>query len=158
MNRPKRLFRWSIVPLGLGLLALALGLSGCFRGGWHGPYEPARFDSRLDHVQEELAEELELKPHQEAEFDALMVEYRQLAHRWRSGWHQSAVEARGALEREPADAVALGDALKQRVRGRPSDAELETLIDKTVAFYATLEPAQQQEVSKRLLRHLRRHT
>jgi Spy/CpxP family protein refolding chaperone len=158
MNRPKRLFRWSAVPLALGLLALTLGLTGCFRGGWHGPYDPARFEERLNHIQEEIAEELEIEPHQEEAFNALMADYRQLARQWREGWNQAAVDARPAVEREPADAFAVGELLKQRVRARPDNAALEALIDKSVAFFNTLEPAQQEEVRARLLRHLRRHT
>lgn len=155
-HRIRRLLGWKGAGIPLLALAAALALQGCFRGHWHGRYDAQRFEERMDWVQEELAEELEIQPHQQADFDALMAEYRQVARQWRDGWHATAVDVRGALEREPADAVAVGEALKQRLRERTDDATLERLIDRTVVFYNTLQPEQQEEVREHMLRHLRR--
>jgi hypothetical protein len=85
-----------------------------------------------------------------------MAQYRQVARQWRDGWHETGLDVKQALEREPTDAAAVGGALKRRIHQRPDDATLERLIDESVAFYNTLSPEQQLDVRDRMLRHLRR--
>ena len=159
MNRFARFLRrrrtWGMLGL-LVLVAAALGLQGCYRGQWHGRYDPARFDERMSDIQADIADELELRPEQRPAFEALMAQYRGVARQWRDGWQETGTQVRQALEQEPADATAVGDALKRRMRQRVDDATLEKLIDDTVAFYQTLDPQQQEEVREHLLRHLRR--
>ena len=144
--------------LGLVVLAAtAIGLQGCFRGGyWHGRHDPAAFDARLNDMQEELADHLKITPAQKPQFDALMAEYRQTARDWRDGWRQTGLQVQAALERDPADADAVAAALKQQVHQRMDEAALNKLIDDTVAFYRTLNPDQQQEIRERLLKRLKR--
>lgn len=156
MNRTHWLFgrRWWLA--GITLLVAAVGLGGCFRGHWGSPESNARFEAHLDDAQQELASQLEIKPYQQADFDALMAQYREVTRKWRGGWLDTAKEVKQGLEQDPADADAIGAALKQRIEQRPSDEELKRLVDQTVAFYRTLEPQQQQEVRDHLLRHLRR--
>lgn len=144
---------------GLGIVLLlgsALSLQGCFRGHWHGRYDPARFDEHLSEIQADIADELKITDAQKPAFDALMAEYRQVAHQWRDGWHETGLDVKQALERDPADTTAIGEALKQRIRQRPDDATLEKLVDDSVAFFNTLSPEQQQNVRDHMLRHLRR--
>ncbi len=48
--------------------------------------------------------------------------------------------------------------MKRFLREKPSHAELEALIDRTMAFYNKLDPDQQRKVRRRLARHARRHS
>jgi Spy/CpxP family protein refolding chaperone len=159
MHRMFRFFtrRRALGALGIVLLlGSTLGLQGCFRGHWHGRYDPARFDEHLNDIQADIADELKITDAQKPAFDALMAQYRQVARQWRDGWHETGLDVKQALEREPTDAAAVGGALKRRIHQRPDDATLERLIDESVAFYNTLSPEQQLDVRDRMLRHLRR--
>jgi LTXXQ motif family protein len=139
------------------LLGTTLGLQGCFHGRWHHGYDPAALDKHVDEIQADVAEELKVTPAQKPAFDALVAEYRQVAHQYRDGWHDTAVEVKQDLERQPLDAATIGDALKRRIHQRPNDATLDKLVDDSVAFYNTLSPEQQQTVHDHVLRRLQRH-
>ena len=157
MNRWSPRFTRRALFGALGALALvgsAFTLQG-FRGPWHGRFDPARFDERMNDMQQEIAERLNLTPQQQPQFDALMAQFRELAKERRDRWHQTAVEVKQALERSPADAAAVGEALKKQVHNRVDPARLDPLIDATLSFYNTLQPEQQQLVQKHLQRRLR---
>jgi Spy/CpxP family protein refolding chaperone len=156
MSRISRFFNRRTLVGGALVLTAVLGLSGCWHSRWHGRYDPARLDERLSDIQEDVASDLKITPAQKPAFDALMAEYKQAAHGWRDGWHQTGLEVKTALEQQPADATAVGAALKRQVHQRMDEATLDKLIDDTVAFYNTLEPEQQQQVRDRMLRHLQR--
>ena len=132
------------------LLAALVGLQGCFRSYGHSRYSPERMEKRMDHVQEHLSDFLEIRPEQQQGFQALMDEYRSLAKRWATDWRSSKVKMNDILKAETLDIGALGETLKGFLRKKPADAELEALIDRTIAFYRTLDAEQQQKVHKRL--------
>ena len=159
MHRYNRWFtRRRAFGVGIAAALVALvGLQGCHRGGWHGRGDPARFEERMNDVQAEIADELELQPAQRPEFDGLMERYKELARQWRTGWRDTAQTVYGAVETQPADARAVGEALKQRFRERPDPAVIDRLIDDTVAFYETLTPEQQEVAREHVAKRLRWH-
>ncbi|HKI98695.1 MAG TPA: Spy/CpxP family protein refolding chaperone [bacterium] len=137
----------------LGLGVAALGLQG-FRGPWHHGYDPARFDKRMDHIQEEIAEDLHLTAQQKPQFEALMARARELAKERRERWHQTAADVKAALEKDPADPDTVATTIKNQMHQRVDQAKLDQLIDDTAAFYRTLDPQQQEQVRKHMLRRL----
>ncbi len=154
MNRIRnRYFRRSLMAFGL-LLAGLVGLSGCFR---HSGDLVERTEKRMDWVQEEVAEELEIKPHQETAYKALMDRYRELAVGWATRLKANKQELKTAIEAESPDLEVVRGLLKRYIQEKPADAQIETLIDQTVDFYATLDPEQQETVLKKLRRHSRWH-
>ena len=145
------------------VLAALLGLQGCFRshshwGHGHGGNSTERMEKGMDQVQEHVSEFLEIRPEQQEGFQALMDQYRGLARRWATDWRASKVKMNDILQAETLDIDALGETLKGFLRKKPADPELETLIDRTIAFYRTLDAEQQEKVHKRLAKHARRHS
>ncbi len=140
------------------MLAALMGLQGCFRGYSHGRHSPERMEKRMDHVQEHLSDFLDIRPEQQQGFQALMDEYRGLARRFTTDWRASKVKMNDILKAETLDIDALGETLKSFLRQKPADAELEALIDRTIAFYRTLDAEQQEKVNQRLAKHARRHS
>lgn len=154
MNRNRnRYFRRPLMAFGL-LLAGLVGLSGCFR---HSGDLIERTEKRMDWVQEEVAEELEIKPHQETAYKALMDNYREMAIGWATRLKANKQELKTAFEAESPDLEVVRGLLKRYIREKPADAEIEALIDETVDFYATLDPEQQETIRKKLRRHSRWH-
>jgi len=140
------------------MLAALLGLQGCFRSYSHGGHSTERMEKKMDNIQEHVSDFLEIRPEQQEGFQALMNEYRDLAKRWSTDWRASKVKMNDILQAETLDPEALGESLKGLLREKPADAELEALIDRTLAFYRTLDAEQQQKVHKRLAKHARRHS
>ena len=148
-----RYFRRSLMAFGL-LLTGMVGLSGCYRSSGD---LVERAEKRMNWVQEEVAEELEIKLHQEAAYKALMDNYRELAVGWATRLKTNKQELKTAIEAESPDLEVVRGLLKRFIQEKPGDAEFEALIDQTVDFYATLETEQQETVLKKLRRHSRWH-
>ncbi len=148
-----RYFRRSLMAFGL-LLTGMVGLSGCYRSSGD---LVERAEKRMNWVQEEVAEELEIKLHQEAAYKALMDNYRELAIEWATRLKTNKQELKTAIEAESPDLEVVRGLLKRFIQEKPGDAEFEALIDQTVDFYATLETEQQETVLKKLRRHSRWH-
>ena len=145
--------------LGLVVMLVALvGLQGCIRSYGHGRQSPERMEKRMDNIQEHVSDFLEIRPEQEEGFQALMEEYKGLARRWSTDWRSSKAKMNDILQAETLDIDALGETLKDFLRKKPADAELEALIDRTLAFYRTLDSEQQEKVKKRLSKQARRHS
>ncbi|MEE8436038.1 MAG: periplasmic heavy metal sensor [bacterium] len=140
------------------MLAAVVGLQGCFRSYGHDRHSPERMEQRMDDVQEHVSDFLEIRPEQQEGFQALMDGYRGLAKRWAADWRSSKDKMNDILQAETLDIDALGETLKGFLRKKPADAELEALIDRTIAFYRTLDAEQQEKLQKRLARHARRHS
>ena len=145
------------------MLAALLGLQGCFRshshwGHGHGGHSTERMEKKMDNIQEHVSDFLEIRPEQQEGFQALMNEYRGLARRWSTDWRASKGNMSEILQAETLDIDALGEVLKSFLRKKPADAELEALIDRTLAFYRTLDAEQQQKIHERLAKHARRHS
>ena len=138
-------------------LATLVGLGGCFRGGWAHGHDPQRMEQRMSWIEEDLSKTLQLRPEQEPAYQALMEEYKDFARRWAAGWHEAGNGLREAVAQQPANPEAISAALKRFLQERPADAELETLIDRGMAFYATLDPDQQESIRARVTSRLDRH-
>ncbi len=148
-----RYFRRTAMAFGL-LTVAAVGLSGCFR---HTSDPVERTKQRMDWVQEEVAEELEIKPNQEAAYQALMDNYREMAIGWAERLKANKEDLKTAIEAESPDLEEVRRQLKRFIQEKPADAGIEALIDQTIDFYASLDPEQQEIVRKKLQRHSRWH-
>jgi len=153
----RKRFAKPLLALVVGLVAL-VGLQGCFRSYSHGGHSSERMEKRMDHVQEGISDFLEIRPEQKEGFDALMSEYRTFANRYVAGWRDTKGKMNETLQADTLDPAALGENLKAFLREKPGDSELEGLIDRTLAFYGTLDAEQQQKVHERLAKHARRHS
>lgn len=152
--------RWlgkPLIPLALLLVAL-VGLSGCFRSHWHSRHDPERMEKKMNWIQEDLAEFLELKPDQEPAYNALVEEYKNLVRRTRTGWKSAHNELADLVAQENPDPGQVGEALKRFVREKPTNEELEALIDRTMAFYRTLDAEQQERLRERIAKRVHRHS
>lgn len=152
----KFLFRKPLVVGSLLLLGL-VGLSGCFRGHWHGSRPSVeRMESHAAEFREDLAEELELRPEQMPAFNALMDQHQETIFAWHGAWRQRSTSLKEALDQENPDIETVRSLLKGYVTEKPSDAEMEALIDQTVDFYVQLDPEQQKEIREHLVKKLGR--
>ena len=146
------LFRASLIGLPLVLLA-AFGLQG-FRGGWHGHHNSERLEGKIRWIEEDLAEDLKIRPEQREGFQALTGQFRSQVQTWMTGWQETGTALKTELENETPDKERVSSLLKERVRRRPTNESLEALIDQTLAFYETLDPEQQRVLNKKISRHL----
>jgi hypothetical protein len=114
-------------------------------------------EQRMGWMEEDLSQTLQIRPEQEPAFHALMEEYKDFARRWAAGWHEAGNGLREAVGRQPANPDAISAALKRFLQDRPTDGELEALIDRSMTFYATLDAQQQETIRARLASRLERH-
>ncbi len=151
----RSLFHTALIGVPLVLLA-AFGLQG-FRSGWHGHGDPERLEKKMKWIEEELAEDLDLRPEQREAFQTLSGQYRALAREWAGGWRETLGEVNAELQKDASDAGRVSSLVKEGVRHRPSNEVLEALIDETFAFYETLDAEQQEGVRRRISRRLSHH-
>ena len=147
------MLRKSALGVLLGL-ATVVGLQGCGRGGWH---SGERMEKRFQWFEEELAEELEIRPEQQAEFQALSASYKALAKERISGVKDTVLRVNAELEREVADPDVVVALIKDHIQERPSEEQLEALVDQTAAFYNALDPVQQKKLRKMASKWINRH-
>ncbi len=145
------------VPL---LLIAAVGLGGCFRGhghGWggHAYRSPERMEEHIRSIEEDLAEDLNIRPEQREAYQALTERYKTVARNWVGAIRHTSPELKETMEQDAPDVDRIAELLKGYVRQRPSNDELEALIDESVAFYKTLSPDQQQVIQDKISRHLK---
>ena len=139
------------------LLVSLVGLTGCFRGHWHGSrHSPERMESHASEIREYLADELELRAEQKPAFEALMDGYQKTVFTWHGAWRERSTSLKEALEQPNPDLAAVRETLKRYVHDKPSDADIEALIDQTVDFYALLDAEQQEKIRRRMVKKLRR--
>lgn len=142
--------------LPLGVIA-ALGLSGCFRSHGHDG-SPERVEKFMTYIEEEVAEDLELREEQRPGYDAFTARIKDQVRRMADTWRDTKPELRTAIEAEQPDIDRVAELFKASLRGRPTPAEVDSLIDAGAAFYKTLDPEQQEQVREHLARKLRRHS
>ena len=142
--------------LPLGVIAV-LGLSGCFRSHGHGG-SPERVEKFMTYLEEEGAEELELREEQLPDYEAFTAKVKDQVRRLTDTGRNTKPELRAAIEAEQPDIDRIAELFKASLRGRPTQAEVETLIDAGAAFYKTLDPEQQEQVREHLAKKLRRHS
>ena len=135
-------------------LATVVGLQGCFRGGWH---SHERMEKKFSWIEEELAEELEIRPEQQEGFQALFDAYKALARERIGSAKETAVRINVELEKEEADTDVVVGLIKAHIRERHSQGQLEALVDQTADFYNSLDSAQQKKLREMAGKHIRRH-
>lgn len=150
-KRRKSVFRWPFLIL-LSPLLLVFAVSGCHRGSWH---DPERIESRITSFEEDLEEDLEIRPDQQQAFRALADRIKiHVVERVKSR-KETGRELKAAFEQEPVDAERVGQLLHEAVRLRAQIQEDEAIIDQAVAFYNTLDGAQQAEFNEKVLHKLK---
>ena len=135
-------------------LATVVGLQGCNRGGWH---SPERMEKRFSWIEEELAEELEIRPEQQGSFQALSENFKALARERISHAKETALRANAELEKEAADVDVVVDLIKAHIQERPTEEQLGALVDQSAAFYKSLDEDQQKKLREMAGKHIRRH-
>ena len=145
------------VPL---LLIAAVGLGGCFRGhghGWggHAYRSPERVEEHIRGIEEDLAEDLNIRPEQREAYQALTERYKTVARDWVGAFRDTGPKLKETMEQDAPDVDRVVELLKVYVRQRPSNDELEALIDESAAFYKTLSSDQQQAIQDKIFRHLK---
>ncbi len=147
---------WGL-PILLIVLVAVVGLHGCSWGHWKSWHDPERMDKRINDAAEHVAEELELRADQQAAYARLVEQFKAHA-RGRAGARRNSAQAlKEAFSAESLDADRVATALRQLVRQRPQDEELERLIDQGLEFYRTLSPEQQETFRAKVHRHLKWH-
>ena len=142
--------------LALSLIALValFGFQGPFR---HHGHHPERFEKKMSRIAEHVADELELRPEQRPAFDALTDGIKERVRARFSQMRQTAAQVRDEFSAETVDPDRVAALLKEHARNRMAVEELEGLIDEIVAFYTTLDPAQQAKIKEEASEHLERH-
>ena len=140
----------------LSLIALValFGFSGPFR---HHGHHPERFEKKMDKIAEHVADDLELRSDQRPAFDALTDGIKERVRARLSQMRQTATQVRDEFAAETVDPDRVAALLKEHARDRMTMEELEGLIDEIVAFYTTLDPAQQAKIKEEASEHLERH-
>lgn len=143
---------------GLLLMALTgaavLSLQGCFRGSWH---DPERLEKKMTHIEEEVAEELELRADQRPAFLALTEKLKDHARKKVAAMKEGGLQVQAELEKPEPDMDSIAELAKQHVRDRASNEEFEQFIDEINAFYRSLDSTQQATVRENAARHLKWH-
>ncbi len=145
------------VPL---LLIAAVALGGCSRGhghGWggHAYRSPERMEDHMRWIEEDLAEDLNIRPEQREAYQALTERYKTVARVWIGAIREMGPELLGTMEQDAPDVDRVVELPKGYVQQRPSNDEWEALIDESAAFYKTLSPDQQQAIQDKIFRHLK---
>ena len=149
--------RWKKILFSVPLLVLLItGLSGCFRSHGHSHLDPEKLEKKLTWVDEEIAEELEIRPDQQAAYQALINQYKTLLRNKATVMREHRNRLKNEFAGEQVNMEAVGEIIKSQIAVIPRNAELDSLIDQTVAFYQTLNPEQQEIVRKRMSRHFNR--
>lgn len=138
--------------------AIAAGSLILFGFGSCGHRGPPSWEDRaekVDHVVEYLADDLDLRPDQRAQFDAFAVKVKAqmkttFAHR------QEAMKVLVAqLESDQLDTEVLGKLAKEHLRQAMQPERFEPLIDEGLALYDILDAEQQAEVREEISDKLR---
>ncbi len=108
-------------------------------------------------IEEDLAEDLNIRPEQREACQALTERYKTVARIWIGAIRDMGPELMGTMEQDAPDVDRVVELLKVYVQQRPSNDEWEALIDESAAFYKTLSPYQQQAIQDKIVRHLQGH-
>ena len=155
----KRKFGFAVLAVSLLLIAaVALGVG--FRGhghGWggHAYRSPERMEDHMRWIEEDLAEDLNIRPEQREAYQALTERYKTVARNWSGAIRDAGPELKATMEQDAPDVDRVVELLKGYVQQRPSNDEWEALIDESAAFYKTLSPDQQQAIQAKIFRHLK---
>ena len=154
MNARKRsLLQKMTLGVVLGIATL-VGLQACSRGAWH---SPERMEKKFRWVEEDLAEDLESREEQREGYLKLTARYKALIRERISGSRETVVRVNSELERDNPDVDAIVALVKQHIRERPTNEQLELLVDESAAFFRTLDPEQQDRVRKLVSKRIGRH-
>lgn len=146
--------RTLLVALPLALVAM-IGLGGCFRGHGFSRMTPERLERKMNWIEEDLADDLNIRAEQQAAYSALAERYKAFAREWVARKRAVHEELSVVFEADDPDMDRVAALLKRAVRERHADAEVEALIDATLAFYRTLDADQQEELQGKMARHAR---
>ncbi len=135
-------------------LAAAVGLQACSRGSWH---SAERMEKKFSRVEEKLAEDLEIREEQREGYLKLTARYKALIRGRIGGSRETAVQVNSELERDNPDVDTIVALVKQHIRERPANEQLDALADDTAAFYKSLDPEQQGRVRKLVSKWTHRH-
>jgi len=151
---------WLILAvLAVAGVALLSGFSpwhgGPIRGLFSG--DPAKVEAALSEIQSEVADELDIRPEQEAAFNAFAEKMKDRARAKISSMGPLRTQMHAEVAKDAPDVDQLAALAKQMVRMRPPADETDAMIDDVVAFYKTLDADQQAKVLKRMKKHGRWH-
>jgi hypothetical protein len=116
----------------LGLVAAA---------GFHHQGDP---EQRIDWLAKKLAQELQVRPEQQAGFDALVAQAKQSFEARRAASQGTREQLKAELAKTAPDADTVGGLAKNLLKARAPDAQIEAFIDQATAFYKTLDATQQK--------------
>lgn len=135
-----------VIPM---LLVATIVLGACGRGHWHSGHDPERMEKKMAGIEEDIGEDLEIRPEQQESYHAVAERYKSLARNWMATWSATKPNLATALAEESynPDQVALH--FKELLAARPSNEQLEALIDETLVFVKTLNPEQQEELRQK---------
>ena len=114
-------------------------------------------EKKFSWIEEEVAEELEIRPEQQESFQALSNAFKALARERISSAKDTAVQIYEELEKDAADTDVVVGLIKSHIRERHSAEQLESLVDQTADFYNSLDAAQQKKLRKMAGKHIHRH-
>lgn len=143
-----------VVPIGV---IAALGLYGLTHA--HGRFlgDPERLEKKMAWIQEDVADELDLRDDQRPAFDALAEKFKAHVRGRVAGWKQTGSALKSEFDQVALDADRVSALIKERIHNRASDTELEALVDEATTFYKTLDAEQQATFREKVAKHLNRH-
>ena len=147
----KSIFRWPMLVL-LYTPLLIVGLGACHRGNWN---DPERMQKHMDSIEKDLEEELAIRPEQREAFRAVSGKIKAHALDRMTQRRNSVVEIKTEFEKDTVNIDQVATLLKQHVHARSTNAELESIIDETAAFYKTLDAEQKVTFNKKVARKLK---
>ena len=111
----------------------------------------------MDWLAEDMAEQLELRPDQQEAYQALVEQFKAHVQGRINGWQDTGVQLKDQFNKDTLDAGQIAALLKSHIRGHASNDQLEALVDRSVEFYQSLSPEQQERFRVKTAKHLNRH-
>jgi hypothetical protein len=135
-------------------LASVVGLTGCFRGGWH---DPERIEKRADSIIADVKEDLELRPEQARAFDALSGKIKTSVVERTRERREIAGKLKTEFAAKQVDSERVATLLKEHLALHADRGADQGIVDEAAAFYRTLDAKQQETVNKKVRRFLDWH-
>jgi Spy/CpxP family protein refolding chaperone len=147
--------RWFRRAVGGAVIALVsiVGLTGCHRGGWH---DPEKAEGRMDHIIEDIQEDLEIRADQEPAYRALTGKIKSHALERMTQRRAAGKELQSVFATDDVDSARVAQILKQQSTIHADRSEVDALIEEAVAFYRTLDAGQQATFNEKVRRMLDR--
>ena len=133
------------------------GLYGFAHGHGRGWHNPEKLEKKMNWLAEDLAEQLELRPDQQVAYQALVEQLKTHVQGRINGWRETGVQLKDQFNKETLEAGQIAALLKSQIHGNDKNDQLEALVDRSVEFYQSLSPEQQERFRETAAKHLNRH-